>query len=160
MNPTTYNPYEVAQQQFDRIAGVLELNQAVRDFLRKPVREYHFSIPVRMDDSEAKIFSAFRIQHNDARGPCKGGIRFHPLGNIDTMRALAMWNTWRCAAADLPLGGSMGGVVCDLHNLSLGEQERLCRGWVQADFPQPGPGLGRAVAGPDGLRPAHAVDAG
>jgi glutamate dehydrogenase len=127
----TYNPYETAQAQFDRIADELELSQAERDLLRAPIREYHFSIPVRMDDGDVKVFRAFRIQHNDARGPCKGGIRLHPLGTIDTMRALAMWNTWRCAVADLPLGGSMGGVICDLHNLSKGEQERICRGWIR-----------------------------
>jgi glutamate dehydrogenase len=131
VNPNAYNPFEVAQEQFDRVADLLELSQSARDLLRTPIREYLFSVPVRMDDGDTKIFRAFRIQHNDARGPCKGGIRLHPLGTIDTMRALAMWNTWRCAAADLPLGGSMGGVICDLHNLSLGEQERICRGWVR-----------------------------
>lgn len=131
MNSIIYNPFETAQEQFDRIADELELNQSARDLLRMPIREYHFSIPVRMDDGDTQIFRAFRIQHNDARGPCKGGIRLHPLGTIDTMRALAMWNTWRCAVADLPLGGSMGGIICDLHNLSLGEQERMCRGWIR-----------------------------
>jgi glutamate dehydrogenase len=131
VNAKAYNPYETAQEQFDRIADELELSQPVRDLLRAPIREYHFSIPVRMDDGDTKIFRAFRIQHNDARGPCKGGIRLHPMGTVDTMRALAMWNTWRCAVADLPLGGSMGGVICDLHNLSLGEQERICRGWIR-----------------------------
>ena len=131
MDVKTYNPYETAQEQFDRIASDLELSQSARDLLRTPIREYHFSIPIRMDDGDIKIFRAFRIQHNDARGPCKGGIRLHPMGTVDTMRALAMWNTWRCAIADLPLGGSMGGVICDLHNLSLGEQERICRGWVR-----------------------------
>jgi glutamate dehydrogenase len=131
VNPNAYNPFEVAQEQFDRVADLLELDQSGRDLLRTPIREYHFSIPVRMDDGDTKIFRGFRIQHNDARGPCKGGIRLHPLGTVDTIRALAMWNTWRCAVADLPLGGSMGGVICDLHNLSLGEQERICRGWVR-----------------------------
>jgi glutamate dehydrogenase len=127
----TYNPYETAQEQFDRIADRLELSQSERDLLRVPIREYHFSIPVRMDDGDINVFRGYRIQHNDARGPCKGGIRLHPLGTIDTIRALAMWNTWRCAVADLPLGGSMGGVTCDLHNLSKGEQERICRGWIR-----------------------------
>ncbi len=131
MKAKTYNPYETAQEQFDRIADELELSEPARDLLRTPIREYHFSIPIRMDDGDTKIFHAFRIQHNDARGPCKGGIRLHPMGTVDTMRALAMWNTWRCAVADLPLGGSMGGVICDLHNLSLGEQERICRGWIR-----------------------------
>ena len=131
MNPIAYNPFEIAQEQFDRMADVLELSQSARDLLRMPLREYHFSIPVRMDDGDTKIFRAFRIQHNDARGPCKGGIQFHPMGSVDTMRALAMWSTWRCAVADLPLGGSMGGVICDLHNISVAEQERICRGWVR-----------------------------
>jgi glutamate dehydrogenase len=131
VNVQIYNPYETAQEQFDRIADELELSLPARDFLRVPIREYHFSIPVRMDDGDTHIFRAFRIQHNDARGPCKGGIRLHPMGTVDTMRALAMWNTWRCAVADLPLGGSMGGVICDLHNLSVTEQERICRGWVR-----------------------------
>ena len=134
-----YNPFEVAQEQFDRVADSLGLNQAQRDLLRVPMREYHFSIPVRLDNGETKVFRGFRIQHNDARGPCKGGIRFHPLETIDTLRALAMWNTWRCAVADLPLGGSMGGVICDPHDLSSLEQERLCRGWVRQIVQNIGP---------------------
>jgi glutamate dehydrogenase len=131
MTPEPYNPFEVAQKQFDRAADALALSPAVRDLLRLPIREHHFSIPVRMDDGEVKVFRGFRIQHNDARGPGKGGIRFHPLQTVDVVRALAMWNTWRCAVADLPLGGSMGGVVCDPHDLSHLEQERICRGWVR-----------------------------
>jgi glutamate dehydrogenase len=126
-----YNPYVNAQRQFDRIAELLGLQQAVRDLLRVPMREYHVSIPVRMDDGNVAIFRGFRVQHNDARGPGKGGIRFHPNDTVDTMRALSMGMTWKCAVVDLPLGGSMGGVVCDLHDLSLLEQERICRGWVR-----------------------------
>jgi glutamate dehydrogenase (NAD(P)+) len=95
------------------------------------MREYHFTIPVRMDDGTTKIFKGFRIQHNDARGPAKGGIRFHPQETEDTVRALAMWMTWKCAVVDIPLGGAKGGVVCDPHNLTEGEQERLCRGYVR-----------------------------
>jgi glutamate dehydrogenase len=131
MSDKPFNLFEVAQRQFDRAADVLNLNRPTRDLLREPVREYHFSIPVRMDDGEMHIFRGFRIQHNDARGPGEGGIRFHPLETIDTIRALAMWMTWKCAVADLPLGGSMGGVICDPHDLSLTEQERICRGWVR-----------------------------
>jgi glutamate dehydrogenase len=131
VSPKPYNPYEAAQTQFDRAADLLALSPAVRDLLRVPIREYHFSVPVCMDDGHTKVFRGYRIQHNDARGPCKGGIRFHPLETVDTVRALAMWNTWRCAVADLPLGGSMGGVICDPHDLSPREQERLCRGWVR-----------------------------
>ena len=127
-----FNPYEMAQKQFDSVADLLELDQATRDLLRKPLREYHFSIPVRMDDGSVRVFLGFRCQHNDARGPCKGGIRFHPQETIDTVRALSMWMTWKCAVVDIPLGGGKGGVVCDPHDLSPREQERLCRGWVRA----------------------------
>jgi glutamate dehydrogenase (NAD(P)+) len=126
-----FNSFEMAQSQFDHIAEILDLDQAARDLLRSPMREYQFSIPARMDDGSVKVFRGFRVQHNDARGPCKGGIRFHPLETIDTVRALAMWMTWKCAVVDIPLGGAKGGVVCDPHNLSLREQEEICRGWVR-----------------------------
>ena len=95
------------------------------------MREYAFAIPVRMDDGTTKVFRGFRVQHNDARGPCKGGIRFHPQETMDTVRALAMWMTWKCAVVDLPLGGAKGGVICDPHNLSDREQEEICRVWVR-----------------------------
>lgn len=131
MNEKTFNLFEIAQKQFDRAAEALELDRPTRELLRVPLREYHFIIPVRMDDGEVHIFRGFRVQHNDARGPCRGGIRFHPQESIDTVRALAMWSTWKCAVADLPLGGSMGSVVCDPHDLSPLEQERICRGWVR-----------------------------
>jgi glutamate dehydrogenase (NAD(P)+) len=121
----------MAQSQFDSIAETLALDEATRQLLRQPLREFAFAIPVRMDDGSMRVFRGFRVQHNDARGPCKGGIRFHPLETLDTVRALAMWMTWKCAIADLPLGGAKGGVVCDPHNLSMFEQERICRGWVR-----------------------------
>ncbi|MGE5221939.1 MAG: Glu/Leu/Phe/Val family dehydrogenase [Omnitrophica WOR_2 bacterium] len=147
MSNEAYNPYVNAQRQFDRIAELLGLQPAVRDLLRVPMREYHFSIPVRMDDGKVAIFRGFRIQHNDARGPGKGGIRFHPNDTVDTMRALSMGMTWKCAVVDLPLGGSMGGVVCDLHDLSLLEQERICRGWVRQIARNVGPEMD--VSSPD-----------
>jgi glutamate dehydrogenase len=147
VNNEPYNPYVNAQRQFDRIAEMLDLPQSVRDLLRVPMREYHFTIPVRMDDGKVSIFRGFRIQHNDARGPGKGGIRFHPNDTIDTMRALSMGMTWKCAVVDLPLGGSMGGVVCDLHDLSLLEQERICRGWVRQVARNMGPEID--VSSPD-----------
>ena len=131
MDDKTYNPFIIAQNQFDHAAELLELDQGTRDFLRYPMREYQFSIPVRMDDGTVKVFRGFRILHNDARGPGKGGIRFHPQETADTVRALSMWMTWKCAVVDIPLGGSKGGIICDPHNLSLLEQERLCRGWVR-----------------------------
>ena len=126
-----FNAYKMAQEQFKRVAELLELDQATRDLLIAPMREYHFLIPVRMDDGNIKIFKGFRIQHNDARGPCKGGIRFHPQETADTVRALSMWMTWKCAVVDIPLGGGKGGVICDPHDLSEREQENLCRGWIR-----------------------------
>ena len=127
-----FNAFEMAQKQFDSVADLLELDQPTRDLLRQPLREYHFSIPVRMEDGGVRVFRGFRCQHNDARGPCKGGIRFHPQETIDTVRALSMWMTWKCAVVDIPLGGGKGGVICDPHDLSPREQERLCRGWIRA----------------------------
>jgi glutamate dehydrogenase len=134
-----FNPFEMAQKQFDTVADLLELDQPTRDLLRQPLREYHFSIPVRMDDGSVRVFRGFRCQHNDARGPCKGGIRFHPQETIDTVRALSMWMTWKCAVVDIPLGGGKGGVVCDPHDLSPREQERLCRGWIRVIAQDVGP---------------------
>ncbi len=143
---SSFNPFEMARSQFDKIADLLELDSGVRDILRSPQREFHFTIPVRMDDGKIRVFKGFRVQHNDARGPAKGGIRFHPQETIDTVRALSMWMTWKCAVADIPLGGGKGGVICDPHNLSAREQEAICRGWVRqlvrnigpvADVPAP-----------------------
>jgi len=126
-----FNAYKMAQEQFDTVADKLGLDESTRELLRRPMREYHFTIPVKMDDGSTKVFQGFRVQHNDARGPCKGGIRFHPQETVDTVRALAMWMTWKCAVADIPLGGGKGGVICDPHDLSDREQERLCRGWIR-----------------------------
>ncbi len=126
-----FNTFQIAQEQFDKVAEYLGLDPATRELLRYPMREYHFAIPVRMDDGSRKIFRGFRIQHNDARGPGKGGIRFHPQETVDTVRALSMWMTWKCAVVDIPLGGAKGGVICDPHNLSAHEQEQICRGWVR-----------------------------
>ncbi|MCB2229480.1 Glu/Leu/Phe/Val dehydrogenase [bacterium] len=131
MSASSFNPFHMAQSQFDKIAHMLELDSAVREFLRNPVREYSFLIPVRMDDGSVQVFRGFRVQHNDSRGPSKGGIRFHPQETLDTVRALAMWMTWKCATVDIPLGGGKGGVICDPHNLSAREQEGVCRGWVR-----------------------------
>jgi glutamate dehydrogenase (NAD(P)+) len=126
-----FNSFEIAQAQFDKVAAMIGLDEPTRDLLRWPMREYAFSIPVRMDDGRTQVFRGFRVQHNDARGPSKGGIRFHPQETLDTVRALAMWMTWKCAVVDIPLGGAKGGVICDPHHLSAREQERICRGWVR-----------------------------
>ncbi len=139
MGNKAFNPFEMAQAQFDRVADILDLDTATRDLLRNPLREYHFSIPVHMDDGSMKIFRGFRVQHNDSRGPGKGGIRFHPQETVDTVKALATWMTWKCAVVDIPLGGSKGGVVCDPHNLSMHEQEQICRGWVRQVAKNVGP---------------------
>jgi glutamate dehydrogenase (NAD(P)+) len=126
------NAFEMAQAQFDKVAAILDLDPATRELLRWPMREYSFAIPVRMDDGQVRVFRGFRVQHNDARGPSKGGIRFHPQETLDTVRALATWMTWKCAVVDIPLGGGKGGVICDPHHLSQREQEQICRGWVRS----------------------------
>jgi glutamate dehydrogenase (NAD(P)+) len=92
-----------------------------------------------MDDGTYKVFQGYRVQHNDARGPCKGGIRFHPQETVDTVRALATWMTWKCSVVDIPLGGGKGGVICDPHHLSEREQEGICRGWVRQVAANVGP---------------------
>lgn len=124
------NAFKMAQAQFDSVAEMLNLDSDVIGALRWPMREFNFRIPVRMDDGLLQFFQGFRVQHNDARGPNKGGIRFHPNETIDTVRALAMWMTWKCAVADIPLGGGKGGIVVDPSILSDSEKEALCRGWV------------------------------
>jgi glutamate dehydrogenase len=139
MNQKSFNLFAMAQTQFDQVAEILELDSAARELLRYPLREYHFSIPVRLDNGSFKVFRGFRVQHNDARGPGKGGIRFHPLETVNTVRALSMWMTWKCSVVDIPLGGSKGGVICDPHNLSLREQEQICRGWVRQVAKDVGP---------------------
>jgi glutamate dehydrogenase len=139
MSGGSFNPFKMAQQQFDAIAEQLGLDEATRDLLRNSDREYHFNIPIRMDDGSYKVFRGFRCQHNDARGPSKGGIRFHPQETIDTVRALAMWMTWKTSVVDIPLGGGKGGVICDPHNLSMREQEAVCRGWVRQIVKSVGP---------------------
>lgn len=146
MSEKHYNAYENAQIQFDKVAERLNLESGLRELLRCPERELSFRIPVKMDDGTTKVFTGFRIQHNDARGPAKGGIRFHPDETVDTVRALSMWMTWKCAVVDIPLGGGKGGVICDPRTMSKGEQERLCRGYMRqlarfvgplADVPAP-----------------------
>jgi glutamate dehydrogenase len=125
------NAFEMAQAQFDHVANQLGLDEQVREMLRWPAREFIIRIPIRMDDGKMRVFQGFRVQHNDARGPNKGGIRFHPAETIDTVRALAMWMTWKCAVADIPLGGGKGGIIVDPATLSNGEKERLVRAYIR-----------------------------
>jgi len=139
MSEGSFNPFKMAQQQFDAVAEQLELDQATRDLLRNVDREMHFNIPIRMDDGSYKVFRGYRCQHSDARGPAKGGIRFHPQETVDTVKALSMWMTWKTAVVDIPLGGGKGGVICDPRNLSMREQEAICRGWVRQVVRMVGP---------------------
>ncbi|HFQ94292.1 MAG TPA: Glu/Leu/Phe/Val dehydrogenase [Anaerolineae bacterium] len=125
------NPFAIAQKQLDDAAELLQLDPAMHQFLRQPMREYHFTIPVKMDDGSTQVFNGFRVQYNDARGPNKGGIRFHWEETIDTVRALAAWMTWKTAVVDIPLGGGKGGVICDPRALSATELERLSRGFMR-----------------------------
>jgi glutamate dehydrogenase (NAD(P)+) len=135
----TINAFEMAQAQFDDVAGKLNLDPYVCEFLRHPMREFKFQIPVQMDDGTMRTFTGYRVQHNDARGPAKGGIRFHASETLDTVRALAMWMTWKCAVADIPLGGGKGGVPISTSSLTIGEQEALCRGYIRQIWRNIGP---------------------
>ena len=106
MTAEQLNPFAIAQAQLDEAAKILKLDAATHEMLRWPLRELHVTLPVRMDDGSTKVFHGFRVQYNDARGPTKGGIRFHFDETIDTVRALAAWMTWKCAVVDIPLGGA------------------------------------------------------
>ncbi len=125
------NPFAIAQAQLDEAAEVLQLDPATHELLRWPLRELHVTLPVKMDDGTFKVFQGFRVQYNDARGPTKGGLRYHPDETIDTVRALAAWMTWKCALVDIPLGGAKGGIVCDPRQMSQGELERLSRAYIR-----------------------------
>lgn len=127
----TENPFAIAQAQLDEAANLLNLDQDLHELLRQPLAEHQVRIPVRMDDGRVKVFTGFRVQYNNSRGPCKGGIRFHPDETIDTVRALAAWMTWKTALADIPLGGGKGGVICNPKQMSTGELERLSRGYMR-----------------------------
>lgn len=137
--PEPINVFDMAQKQFDRVARLLKLDDEVAELLRWPMREFSFRIPVRLDNGALKVFQGFRVQHNDARGPNKGGIRWAADETIDTVRALATWMTWKCAVADIPLGGGKGGIIVDPSTLTITEKEELCRGWVRAMCKNLGP---------------------
>ncbi len=126
------NPFKIAQAQLAEAAQIMDLDPAVHELLRWPLREFHVTLPVRMDDGTTKVFHGFRVQYNDARGPTKGGIRFHPDETIDTVRALAAWMTWKTAVVDIPLGGGKGGIICNPKEMSVSELERLSRAYVRA----------------------------
>ncbi|RPJ49144.1 MAG: Glu/Leu/Phe/Val dehydrogenase [Candidatus Latescibacterota bacterium] len=147
MSTATLNPFAIAQQQLDEAADKLGLDQATRELLRWPLREFVVTLPVRMDDGTFKVFRGYRVQYNNSRGPTKGGLRWHPDETIDTVRALAAWMTWKTAVVDIPLGGGKGGVTCNPKELSEGEKERLARAYIR----QVGPILGvtKDVPAPD-----------
>ena len=131
----SYNSFNVARQQILEAAKILNLDNATIELLIKPQREFNFTLHVKMDDGKVKIFQGYRIQYNYARGPAKGGIRFHPDETVDTIRALGCWMTWKTAVVDLPLGGGKGGVCCDPKNMSARELENLSREYIRAIAP-------------------------
>jgi len=126
------NPFKIAQKQINDCAEILNLSPSTRKVLSNPMREFHINFPVRMDDGSIRVFQGFRVHYNDAKGPTKGGIRFHPDETIDTVRALSAWMTWKCALLDLPLGGAKGGVICNPKELSSFELERISRSYIKA----------------------------
>ena len=127
-----FNPFAIAQQQLDEAAAKLGLDRGTHEFLRWPMREYRFTLPLRMDSGETRVFHGYRVQYNSSRGPTKGGLRWHPDETIDTVRALAAWMTWKTAIVDIPLGGGKGGITCNPKALSDGEKERLARLYIRA----------------------------
>ncbi len=127
-----HNAFTIAQKQLDEVADLIGLDNVTHEFLRWPQREFAARLPVKMDDGSTRIFQAFRVQHNTARGPGKGGMRWHPNETVDTVRALATWMTWKTAVVDIPLGGSKGGIICNPRELSDSEQERLARAYMRA----------------------------
>lgn len=143
----SYNSFKVAQQQILEAARILNLDDATTQLLIEPQREYNFSLHVKMDNGKTKIFKGYRIQYNYARGPAKGGIRFHPDETIDTIRALACWMTWKTAVVDIPLGGGKGGVCCDPKSMSVRELENLSREYIRAVAPFIG--IDRDIPAPD-----------
>src|SRR5437879_8517210 len=119
--------FRIAMRQCDSAAEKCNLDPGMREVLRRPRRALSLSLPVKMDDGSIRVFEGFRVQHNSARGPCKGGIRYHPGVTFDEVKALASWMTWKCATVNIPFGGAKGGIVCDPKQLSKTELERLTR---------------------------------
>jgi len=142
-----FNPFLSMAKGFDTAADHLNLDEGLREVLRQPDRELKVSLPILMDDGEVKVFEGFRVQHNFLRGPCKGGIRFAPDVNIDEVRALAAWMTWKCSVVNIPFGGGKGGVICDPRQMSTDELERLTRRYTAAIMDILGPN--RDVPAPD-----------
>jgi glutamate dehydrogenase (NAD(P)+) len=127
-----FNPFKIAQAQLDAAAARLGLDPATHELLRWPQIEFKFTLPVEMDDGKVRVFHGYRVQYNSARGPTKGGLRWHPEETIDTVRALAAWMTWKTAVVDIPLGGAKGGVTCNPKEMSEREKQRLARAYMRA----------------------------
>ncbi|HZN03800.1 MAG TPA: Glu/Leu/Phe/Val dehydrogenase dimerization domain-containing protein, partial [Candidatus Polarisedimenticolia bacterium] len=121
------NPFEIATKQFDTAASYLKLEPWLHDVLKAPKRQLIVSIPTKMDDGSIHVFEGYRVQHSMARGPAKGGIRYHPDVTLDEVKALASWMTWKCATVNIPYGGGKGGVVCDPKKMSQRELENMTR---------------------------------
>jgi glutamate dehydrogenase (NAD(P)+) len=126
------NPFKIAQAQLDEAAQRLGLDAATHELLRWPQLEVKVTLPVKMDDGSTRVFHGYRVQYNGARGPTKGGLRWHPDETLDTVRALAAWMTWKTSVVDIPLGGGKGGITCNPKELSEGEKERLARAYMRA----------------------------
>jgi len=133
------NPHRIAQIQFDMAAEYLKLDAGLRQILRTPKRVLEVSIPTKMDNGQVKVFTGYRVQHNVARGPAKGGIRYHPNVTVDEVKALATWMTWKCATVNIPYGGGKGGVICDPKRMSKAELERMTRRYASEILPLIGP---------------------
>lgn len=131
-NEVEEDPFEIALKQLRKAAKVLNLDEQALEILSSPQKILQVSLPVKMDDGKVKVFTGFRVRHNIARGPAKGGIRFHPQETLSTVKALSMWMTWKCAIADIPYGGAKGGIICDPSTMSQGELERLSRAYIRA----------------------------
>lgn len=147
MSIVNYNPFKVLQQQITDAARILNLDEATTEFLLWPQRELKVTFPVRLVNGEVKVFHGYRVHYNTARGPAKGGIRFHPDETIDTIRALAGWMVWKTALLDLPLGGAKGGVICNPRALSERDLENIARAYTRAVFQFLG--VDRDVPAPD-----------
>ncbi|MDD1747119.1 MAG: Glu/Leu/Phe/Val dehydrogenase [Methanomassiliicoccales archaeon] len=143
---SVHNPYKLARQHVERVGRMMGLNEGIIDVLKTPRRELGVNFPVKMDDGSIRMFHGYRVQHSSVRGPCKGGIRYHPDITLDDVRALSMWMTWKCAVVGIPYGGAYGGVACDVKKLSRSELERVTRRYAseisiiigpQEDIPAP-----------------------
>ncbi len=133
------NPFKISQLQLDKAAEKMQLDKTAHAILREPMNTLETTIPVKMDDGSVEVFTGFRVRYNTARGPAKGGVRYHPQENIDTVKALSAWMTWKCSLANLPFGGGKGGIICDTKKMSDSEVERMSRGYIRSIQREIGP---------------------